>query len=102
MGTDKKVWLVTGAGSGLGRNITEAALEAGHSVVATARNISQLADYSSKYGHQVLTATLDVTDEKQAKEVVQSALKHFGRIDVLVNNAGYGDNRPFEQVPPAE
>ena len=102
MGRDKKVWLVTGAGNGLGRNITEAALKAGHSVVATARKVSQLEDYSSRYGSQVLTAALDVTDEKQAKDVVQTALKHFGSIDVLVNNAGYGDNRPFEQVPPDE
>lgn len=102
METTKKVWLVTGSGNGLGRKIVEAALTAGNYVVATARDISQLEDLSAQYGKQLLTATLDVTDEEQAKDVVSLALVHFGRIDVLVNNAGYGDRRPFEQIPAEE
>ena len=98
----KKVWLITGSGSGLGRSITEAALKAGHLVIATARNPNQLDDLSDQYGDQIFIAPLDVNHEIQVRQVVQSALAHFGHIDVLVNNAGYGDKRPFEQVPPEE
>jgi NAD(P)-dependent dehydrogenase (short-subunit alcohol dehydrogenase family) len=95
----KKVWLITGSGSGLGRSITVAALKAGDLVVATARNPKQLEDLSVQYRDQIFTVALDVDNEEQAKHAVQSALGHFGHIDVLVNNAGYGDKRPFEQVP---
>lgn len=98
----KKVWIVTGAGSGLGRNIVEAALAGGHRVVATARDTMQLAELETLYGAQLRAATLDVTNERQAKEVVEETINTFGVVDVLVNNAGYGDNRPFEQVPPAD
>jgi NAD(P)-dependent dehydrogenase (short-subunit alcohol dehydrogenase family) len=98
----KKVWLITGSGNGLGRSITEAALKAGHLVVATARNPKQLDDLSVQYGDHIFTVHLDVNNEDQAKQAVQSAIEHFGRIDVLVNNAGYGDKRPFEQVPPED
>src|SRR5260370_4117555 len=98
----KKVWLITGSGSGLGRSIAEAALKAGHQVVATARNPKQLDDLSVQYGDRIFTVHLDVNNEDQAKQAVQSALAHFGHIDVLVNNAGYGDKRPFEQVPPED
>lgn len=99
METKSKVWFVTGSGNGLGRNIVETALKSGHQVVATARKVEQLSDLKSLYGNQLLVKTLDVTDEGQAKEVVSEGIKQFGRIDVLVNNAGYGDNRPFEQMP---
>ncbi|MFH6985943.1 SDR family NAD(P)-dependent oxidoreductase [Marinoscillum luteum] len=102
METNSKVWFVTGSGNGLGRNIVETALKSGHQVVATARKVEQLSDLKSLYGDQILLKTLDVTDEGQAKEVVSKGIKHFGRIDVLVNNAGYGDNRPFEQMPAAD
>jgi NAD(P)-dependent dehydrogenase (short-subunit alcohol dehydrogenase family) len=98
----KKVWLITGSGNGLGRSITEAALKAGHLVVATARNPKQLDDLSVQYGDHIFTVHLDVNNEDQAKQAVQSAIEHFGRIDVLVNNAGYGDKRPFEQVSPED
>ena len=98
----KKVWLITGSGSGLGRSIAEAALKAGYLVVATARNTKQLDDLSVQYGDQIFTVHLDVNNEDQAKQAVQAALAHFGHIDVLVNNAGYGDKRPFEQVPPED
>ncbi|KAI7261474.1 hypothetical protein KC345_g9730 [Hortaea werneckii] len=93
-----KVWLITGSGSGLGRNITEAALAKGERVVATARNIEQLADLVKQYGEQIRVATLDVTVEEAAQAAVGLALDAFGRLDVLVNNAGYGDIRPFEET----
>ncbi|WP_200974825.1 SDR family NAD(P)-dependent oxidoreductase [Echinicola sp. 20G] len=99
METKSKVWFVTGSGNGLGRNIVETALKSGHQVVATARKVEQLSYLKSVYGDQILVENLDVTIEAQAKEVVSKSMKQFGRIDVLVNNAGYGDNRPFEQMP---
>jgi NAD(P)-dependent dehydrogenase (short-subunit alcohol dehydrogenase family) len=97
-----KVWLITGSGSGLGRHIAEAALKAGNKVVATARETDQLADLVHKYGSQVRTVRLDVTNEDQGNAAVAAAVEMFGRLDVLINNAGYGDTRPFEQVPSDE
>ena len=94
-----KTWLISGSGSGLGRSIAEAALDAGNKVVATARDVSQLDDLKARYGGNVLVARLDVTDEQEAIAAVASAKSTFGRLDVLVNNAGYGDTRPFEEVP---
>lgn len=85
-----KVWFITGSSRGLGRNITEAVLKSGDSVAATARNISQLDDLVQQYGAQILPLQLDVTDYEQAYKTVDVAVKHFGRIDVLVNNAGFG------------
>ena len=93
-----KVWLVTGSASGLGRHIAEAVLASGDRLVATARNPIPLDDLVRKYGEQVRTATLDVTDEVAAHSAVHSAVHEFGRLDVLVNNAGYGDVAPFEQL----
>src|SRR6201988_1205293 len=98
MNTSSKVWLVTGSGSGLGRNIAEAVLAAGHRLVATARDPRRLEDLVNKYGDQICTAALDVTDEKAAQASVQMAVEAFGRLDVVVNNAGYGDIAPFEQL----
>ena len=97
-----KVWLITGSGSGLGRVIAEAALKAGNQVVATARDTGQLTGLIAQYGSQVRAVRLDVTDEEEGKAAVKAAVKAFGRLDVLVNNAGYGDTRPFEQVPSDE
>src|SRR5216684_1662338 len=93
-----KVWLVTGSGSGLGRNITEAVLASGARLVATARDPRRLDDVVKKYGDQVRTASLDVADENAANSAVQAAVDAFGRLDVVVNNAGYGDIAPFEQL----
>jgi NAD(P)-dependent dehydrogenase (short-subunit alcohol dehydrogenase family) len=93
-----KVWLVTGSASGLGRNIVEAVLASGDRLVATARDPRRLKDLVEKYGDQVRTAPLDVADEDAAYAVVQVAVDAFGRLDVVVNNAGYGDIAPFEQV----
>jgi NAD(P)-dependent dehydrogenase (short-subunit alcohol dehydrogenase family) len=95
----KKVWLITGSGGGLGRVTAEAALAAGHCVVASARRVDQLDELAAKYGDQVLPFELDVTDEAQGKAAVQAAVRTFGRLDVLVNNAGYGDSRAFEEIP---
>ena len=85
-----KVWLVTGSASGLGRNIAEAVLASGDRLVATARDPRRLAELVEKYGDQV--------DEDAAYAAVQVAVDAFGRLDVVVNNAGYGDIAPFEQV----
>jgi NAD(P)-dependent dehydrogenase (short-subunit alcohol dehydrogenase family) len=93
-----KVWLVTGSASGLGRNIAEAVLASGDHLVATARDPRLLEDLVKKYGAQVRTAPLDVADEDAAKAAVQVAVEAFGRLDVVVNNAGYGDVAPFEQL----
>jgi NAD(P)-dependent dehydrogenase (short-subunit alcohol dehydrogenase family) len=93
-----KVWLVTGSARGLGRKIVEAALEAGEQVVATARNPQHLADFVNQYGDQVRTVALDVTDPAAAHAAVQATLDAFGRLDVLVNNAGFGHLAPFEQA----
>jgi NAD(P)-dependent dehydrogenase (short-subunit alcohol dehydrogenase family) len=95
-----KVWLVTGSASGLGRNIAEAVLASGDRLVATARDPGRLKDLVAKYGDQVRTAALDVADENAALAAVQTAVDAFGRLDVLVNNAGYGDIAPFEQLSP--
>lgn len=96
-----KVWLVTGSASGLGRHIAEAVLASGDRLVATARDPRRLADLVETYGEQVRTAPLDVADEAAATAAVQVAVEAFGRLDVVVNNAGYGDIAPFEQVSSA-
>ena len=93
-----KVWLVTGSSRGLGRNIVEVALEAGEMVVATARKPEQLQDLVERYGDQVRTIALDVTNPESATNAVKAAVEAFGRIDVLVNNAGYGDIASVEDV----
>jgi NAD(P)-dependent dehydrogenase (short-subunit alcohol dehydrogenase family) len=92
-----KVWLVTGSARGLGRKIVEAALEAGEHVVATARDPRQLADLIERYGDRVRAVALDVTDSAAARAAVQAAVDAFGRLDVVVNNAGFGHLSPFEQ-----
>ena len=93
-----KVWLITGSGNGLGRDIAEAALAAGHSVVAGARRTEELAPLVAQYGGRVKPVKLEVRDEAAAKAAVQLAVDTFGRLDVLVNNAGYGQFAPFEQM----
>src|ERR1700691_6146259 len=93
-----KVWLVTGSASGLGRNIAEAVLESGDRLVATARDPRRLDDLVNKFGERVRAVSLDVADESAAQSAVQAALDTFGRLDVVVNNAGFGDIAPFEQL----
>jgi NAD(P)-dependent dehydrogenase (short-subunit alcohol dehydrogenase family) len=96
-----KVWLVTGSASGLGRHIADAVRASGDRLVATARDPRRLADLVETYGEQVRTAPLDVADEAAATAAVQVAVEAFGRLDVVVNNAGYGDIAPFEQLSSA-
>lgn len=93
-----KVWLVTGSARGLGRKIVEAALAAGERVVATARDPRQLADLVERFGEQMRAVALDVTDSAAARAAVQAALDAFGRLDVVVNNAGFGHLAAFEQA----
>jgi NAD(P)-dependent dehydrogenase (short-subunit alcohol dehydrogenase family) len=93
-----KIWLVTGSASGLGREIAEAVLASGDRLIATARDPRRLEDLVKKYGDQVRTAAHDVADEDAAYAAVQLAVDAFGRLDVVVNNAGYGDTAPFEQL----
>jgi NAD(P)-dependent dehydrogenase (short-subunit alcohol dehydrogenase family) len=94
-----KVWLITGAARGLGRSIAEAVLTSGDRLVATARDPNRLIDLQKRYGDQLRTAALDVTDATAAQAAVQAAIDGFGRLDVLVNNAGFGHVAPFEQAP---
>lgn len=82
----------------LGAPLADAVLAAGHKLVATARNPAQLADLIERYGDQVRTVALDVTNEQAAVHAVAVATKAFGRLDVLVNNAGYGDVCPIEDT----
>lgn len=93
-----KVWLITGSSRGLGRELVEAALEHGHRVVATARKPEALEDLYTRYGDQLLTLAMDVTDSAQVQEAIQTAHTAFGRLDVVVNNAGYGLTGAFEEM----
>lgn len=97
-----KVWLITGSSRGLGRALANAVLEAGDKLVATARDPAQLADLVDAYGSRVLALALDVTDEAAAEAAVKTAVNRFGRLDVLVNNAGYGNVAPIEDTSLAE
>ncbi|MFJ1744822.1 oxidoreductase [Streptomyces sp. NPDC088116] len=97
-----EVWFITGSSRGLGRALTEAALAAGHQVVATARRPAQLNDLVRTYGTRLHTVPLDVTDAAAARAAVQSAVDTFGRLDVVVNNAGYGDIAAIEDVSDAD
>lgn len=97
-----KVWLITGASRGLGRAFAEEALKAGHRVMATARNSDHLVDLAREFGERVRTVPLDVTNEEQAKYAVDAAIKTFGGLDVLVNNAGYGNVSSVEDTSLAD
>ena len=85
-----KVWFITGSSRGLGKSLTEAVLATGNKVVATARNPEQLKDLEEKYPNQMLALQLDVSEKSQIHSAIHQAVKHFGQIDVLVNNAGFG------------
>jgi len=84
-----KVWFITGASRGFGRVWADAALKRGDKVAATARKLESIADLKEKYGDNVLTLALDVTNAEQAKATVEQAHAHFGRLDIVLNNAGY-------------
>ncbi|WP_432254148.1 SDR family NAD(P)-dependent oxidoreductase [Streptomyces sp. HNM1019] len=93
---DSQVWFITGSSRGLGRALVTAALEAGDRVVATARHPEAVAEVFEEYGDRVHPLALDVTRPGAAREAVDAALARFGRIDVLVNNAGYANVSPIE------
>ena len=83
-------WLITGCSTGIGREIATVALEQGHQVTVTARDASRVADFVERFGSRALALTLDVTDQAQCEAAVADTERTFGRVDVLVNNAGYG------------
>src|ERR1700686_4182490 len=93
-----QVWLITGSARGLGRAIAEGVLPADDKLIATARHPQQLSDLVERYGDNVRAVALDVTDERAAIAAVQLAVDVFGRLDVLVNNAGYGNLAPIEDT----
>ena len=93
-----QIWLITGSSRGLGRALAEAVLAAGNKLVATARNPAQLADLVERYGDRVRSVALDVTDAQAAANAIKSAVDAFGRLDVLVNNAGYGNIGSIEDT----
>src|SRR3984957_11488640 len=93
-----QVWLVTGSSRGLGRAIVEAGLAAGNKVLATARGIGSLMDLSKRYGDQIKLFPLDVTDESAAAGAIDTAIDAFGSLDVVINNAGYGNLSSIEDT----
>jgi NAD(P)-dependent dehydrogenase (short-subunit alcohol dehydrogenase family) len=95
-------WLITGSSRGLGRAFAEAVLNAGHLLVATARDPSQLSDLVERHGNAVRTAALDVTDPVAADNAVKLAVESFGGLDVVVNSAGYGNINSVEDTDLAD
>jgi NAD(P)-dependent dehydrogenase (short-subunit alcohol dehydrogenase family) len=93
-----KVWFVTGSSRGFGRQFATTALKRGDHVVATARNVSDLSDLTVTFGDRVLPLALDVTEKERVPEAIERAVGQFGRIDVVVNNAGYGLFGAVEEI----
>jgi NAD(P)-dependent dehydrogenase (short-subunit alcohol dehydrogenase family) len=99
--SEKRVWFITGAGRGMGVNIARAALEAGDAVVATARKASSVTSALGEH-EDLLAFSLDVTDPAAAVAAIQAAVDRFGRLDVVVNNAGNFNAGFFEEITPAD
>ncbi|HWZ51158.1 MAG TPA: SDR family NAD(P)-dependent oxidoreductase [Granulicella sp.] len=97
--TTHQIWFITGSSRGFGRALASAVLEAGDTVVATARRPEQLTPLVEQYGERVLPVALDVTNGAAAQAAIEAAVRRFGRIDVLVNNAGYANIAPVETAP---
>jgi NAD(P)-dependent dehydrogenase (short-subunit alcohol dehydrogenase family) len=97
-----KSWLITGTSTGLGREWAIAALERGDRVACTARDLDKIADLAAQYGDRVIPLRLDVTDRKAVFEQVSRAHGRFGRLDVVVNNAGYGQYGMVEELSEQE
>lgn len=97
-----KTWFITGTSRGFGREWTQSALERGDRVAATARNLDSLNDLVAQFGDRILPLQLDVTDRAADFAAVQAAHEHFGQLDVIVNNAGYGLFGAIEEVSEAE
>ena len=98
----KQVWFITGSSRGFGRALARAALQAGDLVAATARRPDQLADLSAEYGDAIHLIALDVTDPAAAASAIAEARGRFGRLDVIVNNAGYANVSPIETTTDAD
>jgi NAD(P)-dependent dehydrogenase (short-subunit alcohol dehydrogenase family) len=94
----EQTWFITGSSRGLGRALVQAALDAGDVVAATARQPAQLDDLAAAYGERLRTIALDVTDARAARAAIAEAHHHYGRLDVVVNNAGYANVSPIETV----
>src|SRR6202790_1913641 len=92
----EQTWFITGSSRGLGRALARAALDAGDLVAATARRPAQLDDLAAEYGERIHPIGLDVTDAQAARAAIAGAREHFGRLDVMVNNAGYANVSPIE------
>jgi NAD(P)-dependent dehydrogenase (short-subunit alcohol dehydrogenase family) len=92
----QQTWFITGSSRGFGRALVQAALDAGDSVVATARRPEQLAELAGRYGDRILPLALDVTDGDAVQAAVSAGVQRFGRLDVIVNNAGYANVAPIE------
>ena len=97
-----KVWFITGASTGFGRLLAEEVLKAGGKVVATARNLDKVSDLEAKYPQTAKALALDVTKQAQVDAAIEQTVAKFGRVDVLVNNAGYGVAGAIEEVSEAE
>ena len=97
-----KIWFITGASRGFGREWAEAALDRGDRVAATARDISSLDDLVEKYGEAILPLQLDVTHREADFAAVENAHRTFGQLDVVVNNAGYGHFGMVEELSEAD
>jgi NAD(P)-dependent dehydrogenase (short-subunit alcohol dehydrogenase family) len=96
---NEKSWFITGSSRGFGRALAVAALSAGDRVAATARHPERLAELTDRFGDRVLALALDVTDADAVGEALREAKDAFGRLDVVVNNAGYADVSPIEVTP---
>ncbi len=99
---NSKVWFITGSSTGFGRTLAETLLKQGDRVIATARKPEQLQDLIAQYPETAIALRLDVTDKAEIKTVIEKAIASFGRIDVLVNNAGYGLIGALEEVSDAQ
>lgn len=97
-----KTWFITGTSKGFGRVWAEAALDRGDNVVATARSVESLSELKNKYGDNVLTQTLDITNKAAVEETIKRGHDTFGRLDVIVNNAGYGQFGAVEELSEQE
>ncbi|MEO5859232.1 MAG: oxidoreductase [Pyrinomonadaceae bacterium] len=100
--SDKKIWFITGCSTGFGRALATNLLESGYRVAVTARNADKVADLVAINPENALAVNLDVTDKQQVADAVTKAEEHFGRIDVLVNNAGFGYFGAIEESDEAE
>jgi NAD(P)-dependent dehydrogenase (short-subunit alcohol dehydrogenase family) len=99
---DNRVWMITGTSQGFGSELVRAALKRGDSVIATSRNAGKVAAAFPDAGDRLYTAAMDLNDPRQIKSVVEGGIARFGRIDVLVNNAGYGFLGAVEEADDAE